>query len=282
MKRAVGRDAGYTIVETMIFLIVSGLLMASAALLFNGKIQRSQFVQSVRNLDSQIKNTINDVSTGTYAGGLGYKCTPGAANQPTIIKNGSSDAQGTNSGCIFVGKVLQLGATGDKTTFNIYTIAGNRLDISGSGDVTSLAASHPVAVDDSTSPQGLDLTNYSHLQDGLQVDGVFAKDSNGTTKPVGSIGIFQTFGQVNAIGTGLVSGSQNVQVTPIGTNYPLSQGDLDTAIKTLAGTSTDASEGIIVCLSGGANQTASLTIGLNNSGLATTLAFNGSKDGACS
>ena len=44
MKRAVRQtEAGYTILETMIFLIISGALMASAALLFNGKINRSQF-----------------------------------------------------------------------------------------------------------------------------------------------------------------------------------------------------------------------------------------------
>ena len=262
-KRANG---GYTIVETMIFLIITSALMVSAALLFNGKISRSQFSQAVQVLDSTINTTVNQVSTGQYPSDANFSCQ-GGGNAPPTVNSNDPTSQGTHTGCIFVGKVLQAGTNVDNNKLNIYTVMGNRLDVGGK-EVTSLDKSFPKAIDD---PNGIDLTNYSQLNSGLEVSKIIVKSDR---SKIAAIGFFQTFGQEATDGKGLASGAQNVQVVPIGTDYPYPQAgspSIDNSIQALTTPTTkDLSQGIVVCLGTGSDQ-ASITIGLSNSNIATTV-----------
>lgn len=261
MKSAVRQtEAGYTIIETMIFLIISGALMASAALLFSGKIARSQFTQAVQQFDSSINNVINQVSTGTYSNDQTISCSKGS-DQPVVSKGPST--QGTNTSCVFIGKVLQPGLADDKNKVNIYTVAGNRLF--NGDEATSLQQARPVAVDQSTSADSVDMTEYKTLISGMEITSITVAGT-----PVGAIGFFQTFGQTGSQG-GLHSGAQNVQVVPLGSGL-LTQAELDsqvTGLSSKAG-SLVAAAPIKICIAdGGSNLKASITIGLNNSNIST-------------
>lgn len=263
MKRAVRQtEAGYTIVETMIFLIISGALMASAALLFSGKISRTQFTQSVQQFDSSINSLINQVSSGNYSSDHPLKCTPGPS-QPSVV-SATDSQQGTNSGCVFVGKVLQPGLVDDQNQVNVYTVVGNRLR-SGS-DATSLQQSFPIAVDQTGSSNSVDMTETKALASGMTIKSI----TMGGVQ-IGAIGFFQTFGQPGSEG-GLHSGAQNIQVVPLG-NGLLTRADLDNKIIALSGATNplEASGPIKICIAdGGTNQVASITIGLSNSNISTT------------
>lgn len=108
---------GYTIVEVLIFLAVSGGLLVSAATLINGRQERVRFSQSIDNMAQQLEDVLNDVSTGFYptAGNIGCTETAGTLNISSVSKE-----QGTNAGCVFSGKLLSF--TNNSTDYDVYTI----------------------------------------------------------------------------------------------------------------------------------------------------------------
>ena len=203
---------------------------------------------------------INQVSTGTYSNDQTVSCITGSG-LPVVEKG--SDTQGTNTNCVFIGKVLQPGLADNPNQLNIYTVVGNRL-FQGN-EVTSLQQSSPVLVDQKTSDQSVDMTEYKTLVSGMNIKSITMGD-----KSIGAIGIFQTFGQAGSAG-GLHSGAQNVQVVPLGSGL-LTQPDLDgqvTGLSTKTG-SLVATGPIKICIDdGGSNLNASITIGLNNSNIST-------------
>lgn len=111
---------GYTIIEVMIFLIVSMGLFSGAFLMVNTQSRRTAFTQSVQTFDQEMRDVLNDVETGFYPG---------------------SPGQGTNAGFITIGKAVQF----DGSNFEVFTIAGNRL--ADGEDVSSISEVDPYAVE---------------------------------------------------------------------------------------------------------------------------------------
>lgn len=114
MKRADrGRGAGYTILETMIFLAVSAAMFLSAMAFINGRQNRTEFTAAVRDFEAAMNDIANDVSDGYYANatsdGKRINCsvTSGVLN----VKSDASDTQGGNTGCVFIGKAVQFRST---------------------------------------------------------------------------------------------------------------------------------------------------------------------------
>ncbi len=117
---------GYTIVEVMIFLVVSGALMGSAMTMISGQEEKTRFSQSVRTFEQDIQDIFNDVSTGYYSASspenVNFKCTPGASGSVSVTA-GSSE-QGSNQGCVFLGKIVQL--TNGSDQYSVYTLINSR------------------------------------------------------------------------------------------------------------------------------------------------------------
>jgi len=140
--------AGFTIVETLIVLAVTGMLFVSAVALINGRQNRTQFTTAINNLQQQLQLIINETTSGYYRNNADFSCTKGL---PPAINN-VGNSQGTNSGCTFLGTVIYFGpgqknvAAGQPLTqFTIYPIAGNRVDSSGH-TVADIPSAWPVAL----------------------------------------------------------------------------------------------------------------------------------------
>jgi type II secretory pathway pseudopilin PulG len=135
-------SSGFTIVETLIFLGVTAVMLVSALLLVGGQQRKTEFTQAVRDIESQIKDVANDVSTGYYSSSSNFTCKDNGASKLVI----SSDISklGTNSDCIFIGRAVQFKVEGsDGEGFALYNIAGKRgASELSSAKVTALA---PVA-----------------------------------------------------------------------------------------------------------------------------------------
>jgi|GEM_PF-2430590 len=125
---------GFTILETMIVMTVSATMLASAILLFSGQQRRTQFSQSLRDIESKIQDVLNDVATGYFPNAGNISCSASGANEPAINASGTSE-QGANFECVFMGKALLFRPDG----FVIYPIVGSR------GLASSASASDPLS-----------------------------------------------------------------------------------------------------------------------------------------
>ncbi len=131
MKRVRGEAHGFTIVETLIFLGVSGALFVSALALIGGKQQKVEFEATVRELNQKIQSVMGNVSTGYYANVGKTTCTVSAGKVTDVTSNAAStEEQGKNGNCVFLGQLIEPSTS--LPGFTTYGIVGSRLTASGS------------------------------------------------------------------------------------------------------------------------------------------------------
>ena len=116
---------GYTIVEALIFLAVSGAILISTLGLVNGRQEKTRFQQAVSETDQILQDIFNDVSTGFYPSSGNISCSTDLATGKmiTITAAATYVEQGTNTGCVFIGKFIDFGT--NSSTMNIYTMVGS-------------------------------------------------------------------------------------------------------------------------------------------------------------
>ncbi len=262
--RGGSNSRGYTIVESMIFLAVSGLMFVMAASFVSGKQAKSEFRHSMDEINSQVQQIINDVSNGFYPSTENFQCTAGATGAPSIV--GGTNVQGSNLGCTFIGKVIQFGVHGtNRSGYNVYSIAGRQYAPSPPAPAprsllpTNFAEAIPTVVYNN-SPL-IDTTDRKQLKWLSQA----TRMRNGATD-INGIGFFTTFGSYETSNT-LKSGSQSVIFVPI--TGPLGETELDmrNRIESATGVTDaniDPNPDILVCFDGGNGQFGTLNIGGGN------------------
>lgn len=254
---------GFTIVETLIVLAVTGLLFASAVILISGRQNKTEFSTGSRQIQSRFQQVIDDIANGYYPSNNSLKCI-NAAGTPTV--SNASTPEGTNDQCMFLGKAIQFGIKGsspasstpDQSSFQIYSVVGVRENSSGDL-VTTIKEANPRLVN----LAGLFETET--MPYGMTIGWV---KNNGTD--IGAVGFLSSIGYIDA--AGVAQGpSQQVDVYPIpGTHVG---GDQATAVDNIENRSRKPGVGLInatpnqttgvqVCVgSGGTDQHAVYTIG---------------------
>lgn len=129
---------GYTVIEVMLFLAISGVIFAGAAYVFSGQQNKTSFEQGMRDLSSQLQKYVGEVSTSVFTGGANYTCTVSAGGRAQL--NAGSPGQGTNQACIFLGRAIQVVPNQQKVY--IYSVLGNK-NTSNNESVTSFADAMP-------------------------------------------------------------------------------------------------------------------------------------------
>lgn len=164
MQRARG---GYTIIEVMIVLAVSGVLFTAAITLFQGKNGRTQFSQAMRDADSKIQSVVSDVNSDAFPGSGQYDCTASPGKRPVLkAAIGPSDTTGTNGDCIYLGKALEADTNNAGGAIKIYTILSSRLDAT-SAAVTTFPQATPEPI--MGPPPLVDLTEIYTLLSGVTI-----------------------------------------------------------------------------------------------------------------
>lgn len=174
------RDSrAFTIVETMIFMAVTGVLFTSAILLIGGQQRKAQFTQALYDFESRVRDTMNDVIKGNYQQ-ASYTCSHGPTFSATATTN-----QGGNKNCVFVGKVLHIGGA-DKSDYQVYTLAGNRYTTAAATtEASNIKETAPVVI---THPLPIDLNEQFKLPYGIE----FLSAYSGANY-VFAVGFFNTF-----------------------------------------------------------------------------------------
>lgn len=293
MKRAErGRGAGYTILETLIFLAVTAAMFASAMAFISGRQNRTEFASAVRDFETSINDIANDVSNGYYAnitdGGQRLYCYvngAGGGSASIVIEGRSTDAQGANQGCIFIGKALQFrsSATDGNERYTAISLVGKQYK-NGSptyGDAENYADSGVKAIADAgPSDSTPDATNSLRIGGGATVGCVLYINAavpstyscatpNGMTR-VDTVAFMtkftaSSFEEENRTGSTAV----NLLVPSSGLANG-SNRSLETVVNEVNGfndtTPSNPSGGVHICLqSGGTNQHAWVVLGGKNS-----------------
>lgn len=201
-----GRPDGYTIVEVMIVLAVSGVMFVIAASFINGRQARAAFTQGTTDMSSAIQTMISQINDGQYSD-QAIRCTPGPSSYSFAY---STDKQGQSDKCMFLGKVMHFWPAGDKSKYEVFTVIGRRSNFSTGSLVQDLNGAIPYTV----SPHGVagrpDLTAKHSISQGLEVYGVNAYDTSGAVHTnLYAFGLLQSLGSYDTTGS-LQSGTQNV------------------------------------------------------------------------
>lgn len=184
-------SGGYTIVEIMIVLAISGVIFISGLALFNGQGAQVNFDQAVNDLASELSTQARSVSASQFYGVGGYICTA-SGNPPRATLSAALDggSGATNSDCLSIGKVFESIAAANDVF--IYNVLGNRLTYSGGtplGPASSLAEANPTIA----TANGVDLSTDYKLGGGLKIISSKVADSAGILSPSSLVGYYIDF-----------------------------------------------------------------------------------------
>jgi len=246
--------AGFTVVEVLIVLAVTGLLFVSAASLISGRQNQAAFDQGIQQVQSQLQQVINDVASGYYPNLADFTCKNTGG---LLTITGGSTAQGTNGDCLFIGKTLQFGSgvATDPERFATFSLAGLRTNAAGDQNMT-LAATSPTVIPNSTTT--------TQLEGGISVDSMWY--GNDKTNKIAAFAFTSSLGTIN--GSGILTGTQQINIIPI-TSTALTQTTAATpaaihSVLSNAAALVNPSGGVQICFaSGGTDQSGLVTIGNN-------------------
>lgn len=165
-----GAPGGFTIIEVMIVLSISAVMLVSAATLFNGRRESTDFTQAMYDLQSQFQSMANGVSSHLVPGLQEWTCSPATVSGKLrpVLSSGSS----TGKDCIYLGQAVQV-APGSPTIYS-YPVFGLRT-IGGTDNgepPSSIAQANPepaINSSDPTDPKNLLLISTYTMLNSLQV-----------------------------------------------------------------------------------------------------------------
>lgn len=198
---------GYTIIEVMIVLAVSGVMFLIAANFINGKQAKTAFTEGVNDTASRLQDTIEQVTDGQYSDiplGCSFTSTPG---KTTISNNAMSNKnQGANAPCVFLGKLWYFQGlrrpSPSTSSYQVLSLAGGRVDNSGAV-ITDLASSYPAVA--------TDLSTTQAVNQQLDVTGIYVNGRLARGNPIKAFGFFQSQGSLDTNGN-LATGAQTVKL----------------------------------------------------------------------
>lgn len=262
-------QGGFTIIETLIVLAVSGALFLSAVLLVAGQQRKVEFSQAVQDARSVIEQTITEVGAGYYPNGGNVSCTPVGGNLSISATGGVG--QGANTGCIFLGKVLQFGVVDtDPQQYVTHVVAGLQ------NNTGTLASAAPSAVN----IDGTRLTKELHH--GLRAVSM-RYVVGGVRTNIGAVAFLSGLGEYG--NNQLLSGTQQMALVPVrasgavpNTNVPTVVAAIDSQLR-MSDSLLNPDGGVEICFqSGGTTQSGLVTIGSNERKLSVKLDIKSTVD----
>lgn len=260
---------GYTVIEVMIVLAVSGVLFTLAAGFINGRQARTAFAEGSNLMAAQVQDVINEVIDGEYSD-VPLSCSYSSGSTHPNIAPTTTNTQGKNAECVFLGKMLHFRTVGDDDTqYEVVSLAAGRASQDDSDrPLTDLNAADPKVISSLTTrhlvPQSLDVNKVT---------------ANGTDNGY-AFGFIQGLGSLDGADS-LQNGAQNVTMYYIGSVSPAATVD-QAIIRINEPVFWQRANKIEICLTDGSRYSV-IGIGVNNGQLtATTKNWNTTKPtGVC-
>lgn len=298
---------GFTIIESLIFLSISGFIFIAAIGGYTMRQREAQFTQGVRDLQARIQDVINDVGSGFYPQ-MPLECHAQAVfpTNPTPF----FDADSTNSSnCVWLGKALQLGRayycnpsvdSAECGDYSLIPIVARRTITLADGSkelVNNLAQAKPISLSvcltngdnpDSGPCSGTrarpDLAGRGSLAGSIGVYRVFVRgDSNGATvaSQTGALVFLSSFngssdqiGRASGVNLAYISNSAVDSTEPAMT-------DRIESTATFGDANLNPPHGITLCIKGAYGQKAAITVGAGGRQLDVQVKREGDIDAGC-
>lgn len=309
MKRTLGAR-GYTVIETMIFLIVSAGLFAGAVAGYSSRQRAVEFNQGVRDFQSRLQDTINEVATGYYPSVGSNRCfAPNnfANEAPYFLP--PSTIQGT---CVYLGKVIAVGLSPNCTTdgntcnlLNSFPVVARRdfyTTATAKDDVDNFNQAKPIGLAECVGCTGTqarpDLSELVKLPNNIIVYRVFVRDVNGNINQgklepsgatqaleIGAISFMTALNRNNA-SFGRLDATNSVDMVWLPVGFAAnSEVKSREAVEKLASIDSDITyinpaHGITFCLDGD-GQKSSITVGATNRQLDVAIQSSDARDPGC-
>ncbi len=257
---------GYTIIEVLIVLAVSGAMFAIAANFINGKQEKTSFQQGSNEFAARVQRVIEQVTDGQYTD-VPFSCSvagpnlafaPGAPVQPD---------------CVLLGKLMHFsvapsgGGPGDPKQYEVFSLAGSRLiagkPVTLKSEPTPFMDTTLTAIDQTL----FSATKQATVPQNLYVDKMHVTATTGSLvipviqNPAYSIGFIQGLGNGDATNGGYQSGAQTVLMVFVKNLQNVTEPTAVTAINTLNNVHTAVSA--TICVTDG-NRAADIIIGSSN------------------
>jgi prepilin-type N-terminal cleavage/methylation domain-containing protein len=258
---------GYTIIEVMIVLAVSGVMFIIAAQFINGRQEKTSFTAGVNAMASEINDVIEQVNDGRYTD-IPLNCDTlgghAVASQDTDLPV-NTNKQGTNQQCIFRGKMMHFYGS-PTNSYDIISFADSRQNF-----LPETTSVH------STVEGVKDITVQSAIPQGLYVYKFYIEDSSGAlnSTPDNNIMFLQSPGNYDPGTQSYASGAQSLELAYKDVGYADSLSGFENSIT--GGANMPFTNAAAICLSDG-HQYAMLKIGdptTNSSQLTVNVTMKG-------
>ncbi len=265
--------AGFTIVETMIFLAISAMMFVLAISTMSGKQQQTEFQTGVNTLRAELNQDLSNVGSGNYPSLNGINCT---ANENGGQPSGCSTSTPINDTSTVIGEVLAF----NSGSYTILPVVGRNYvaNTKDTQDATTFSQAEPWII--SSTAQSITMPFGLRVVSDPSVTSTVTSPTISPPPGLGAIGIFSftSFEGNNLANSGeaLSSGSEHVEIfaipgSALGTspialvNTPLtncSGNSDDVCISTAQAQMINPSNGITLCLNSGSDtQSVFFTIG---------------------
>lgn len=263
--RSIKSSRGYTIVESLIFLAVSGAMATAVMMLIAGQQGRAEFQSAIREFEVILQDVSNDIETG-FSSASGSNCRFNG-NDAQLLPPSSGNR------CVFVGKVLQFGVDGDDSKLAIHTVVGRQRTPAGQ-EATTLSSAQAQVL-----PGGVEVKALRSMRV------VYVRAAG--LPDLGAFGYLTTFRDYQLGGGDLLtSGSIGMDVIPIRPNIPgvgNTQANVTTDIRNnWVAPVINPGGGVTICLQSlGSNQWAKIVVGGASGRSSAPTAVIGGSDTVC-
>lgn len=259
MKPPKAGSDGYTIIEVMIFLVISMAMFASVVTMMSTQNRRNQFTESVNTFNQKLQDIMNDVDTGYFP-----------SNDIDCNGSASAGGQGTNSDCVYMGKAIQFAPQGKPDGYTIYTLVGDREYLDG-------AEKKVVTKIEDSDLRGIDQNESGSLSADVEITRVIRA---GDTTPQGGLAILAGFAKSSSTSaTGVETGSTKSTLAGVGGG---TLADRSVFVGQLSPTGVVPTSEILICLQEkGGGRKATIQIGGVGVGQLTTQVTIDSTDSRC-
>lgn len=263
--------AGFTLLETMIVLIVTSVLLVSAILAMSGRQAKTDFQVGREAVVRDFQNLFSKIESGRYDSTNNFTCSRddvGWVGGVPRFDTNTSTPKGTNAQCIFLGQALLLG--NNDRQYSQYLLAGSREAYGAGADVTTHEGpegSHPQVLSNSevvqNFPNNLRYAGSRYVAE----DGTMTAVSMPTTQVAARILLDLKGADVLS---GQRAGSLAATVHKTAWNF-----DINFTVNG-ATPIEDPQRALLICLaSGGTNQSIILSLGNNKGKKVTSTVVNG-------